>query len=140
MHRGPGRACDVTRPGYNEGYDKQRLNDELNRFLSPWAYEEGAEIKIGAKISANVIINFIDERPYVDYVAEVKLFSSADGRTFRLAVPSASEGSWVQTDRPDGVLMAARQHVSDRIAEAGYAEDAFTGINYMRVELDFLVG
>ena len=85
-------------------------------------------------------LDLIDERPYVDYVAEVKLFSSADGRTFRLALPSASEGYWVQTDRPDGVLVAARQHVIDLIAEASYAEEAFTGINYMRVELDFLVG
>ena len=80
-------------PGYNEGYFKQYLNDELNRFMSPWAFEEGAEIEIGGRIYANVIINFIEERPYVDYVAEVKLFSSADGRTFRLAVPSDSEDS-----------------------------------------------
>ncbi len=128
------------RPGYNEGYYKQRLNDELNRFLSPWAYEEGAEIVIGGRIYANVIINFIEERPYVDYVAQVKLFSSEDGRTFKLVLPSATEGYWVETDRPDGVLVAARQHEIDMIPETGYEEESFIGINYMKIELDFIVG
>jgi hypothetical protein len=127
------------RPGYNEGYYRQRLNEELNRFLSPWAYEEGAEIVIGGRIYANVIINFIEERPYVDYVAEVKLFSSEDGRTFKLVMPSAN-GYWVETDRPDGVLVAARQHEIDMIPDTGYEEEAFTGLNYMKIELDFVVG
>jgi hypothetical protein len=128
------------RPGYNEGYYKQRLNDELNRFLSPWAYEEGAEIVIGGRIYANVIINFLEERPYVDYVAQVKLFSSEDGRTFELALPSATEGYWVETERPDGVLVAARQHEIDMIPDTGFEEESFIGINYMKIELDFIVG
>jgi hypothetical protein len=126
-------------PGYNEGFYKQRLNDELNRFLSPWAYEEGAEIVIGGRIYANVIINFIEERPYVDYVAEVKLFSSEDGRSFRLVRPRA-DGYWVETEHPDEVLAAARQHEIDMIAEAEYEAKNFSGINYMKIELDFVVG
>jgi hypothetical protein len=126
-------------PGYNEGYYKQRLNDELNRFLSPWAYEEGAEIVIGGRIYANVIINFIEERPYVDYVAQVKLFSSEDGKTFKLVLPSPTEGYWVETTRPDGVLAAARQHEIDMIPETGYEAENFSGINYMKIELDFIV-
>jgi hypothetical protein len=129
------------RTSYNEGYYKQILNDELNRFLSPWAYAEEGEraIEIGGKMYANLIINFLEERPYVDYVAEVKLFSSDDGRTFKMAIPSASEGYWVETERPDAVLVAARQHVIDMITEAGYEEESYTGINYMRVDLDFRV-
>ncbi|MFN8459459.1 MAG: baseplate J/gp47 family protein [Anaerolineae bacterium] len=128
------------RPGYNEGYYKQRLNDELNRFLSPWAYEEGAEIVIGGRIYANVIINFIEEQAYVDYVAQVKLFTSEDGRTFKLALPSATEGYWVETDRPDGILVAAHQHEIDMIPDTGYEDESFVGINYMKIELDFVVG
>ncbi|MCB0207855.1 MAG: baseplate J/gp47 family protein [Anaerolineae bacterium] len=130
------------RPGYNEGFYKQRLNEEINRFLSPWAYEDGAEIVIGGRIYANVIVNFIEERPYIDYVAEIKLFSSEDGgQSFNLARPSTAEaGTWVETNRPDGVLVAARQHEIDMISDAGYEAEDFTGINYMKIELDFIVG
>lgn len=128
------------RPGCNEGFYKQRLNEDLNRFLSPWAYEEGAEIVIGGRIYANVIINFIEERPYVDYVAKIKLFSSEDGRTFRLVVPAADGDYWVEAERPDSVLVAARQHEIDMIPATGYEEQSFTGLNYMKIELDFIVG
>ena len=72
-------------PGYDEGFYTQQLNDELIRFLSPWAYDEGADIVIGEKIYANMIVNFVDERPYVDYVAEVSLFRSDDGENFAVS-------------------------------------------------------
>ena len=71
-------------------------------------------------------------------MAEVKLFSSEDGRTFQMALPG-TDGYWVGTDRPDGVLVAARNHEIDIISEAGYAREDFTGIEYTKIELDFLV-
>ncbi len=122
-------------PGTDEGYAKQQLNDELNRFLSPWAYDEGGDIVIGGRIYANVIINFIEERPYVDFVAEIRLFKSE--KPIR---PTGTQGYWVEPDNPDGVLVAARRHEIDIITEAGYEEENFKGINYMRIELDFVVG
>ncbi len=127
-------------PGSNEGFYKQLLNEEIVRFLSPWAYEGDADIVIGGKIYANTLINFIEERPYVDYVAEVKLFTSEDRRTFHLAVASPDEGYYVTTERPDGVLVTVRQHQIDMITEAGYEAETFRGINYMKIELDFTVG
>ena len=126
-------------PG-DEGYYKQRLIDELNRFLSPWAYEEGADIVIGAKIYANSIVDFIDRRPYVDYVAQIELFSSEDGGSPK-PVPPAQDGDYyVTTRRPDGVLVAAPDHHFDLISEVGYQQASFIGINYMKIQVDFIVG
>jgi len=125
--------------GYNEGYYKQQLNHAISRFLSPWAYEEGADIVIGGRIYANVIINFIEEQPYVDYVAKIKLFSSQDGKTFKLASSSGSEDFYIEAKEPDVVLVAARQHEIDIIPDTGYEDENFEGINYMKVELDFVV-
>ncbi|MCP4996285.1 MAG: hypothetical protein GY934_21300 [Gammaproteobacteria bacterium] len=128
------------KPGYDEGFYKQRLNEQLNRFLSPWAYEKGADIVIGGRIFANSIVNFIDRQEYVDYVAEIKLFSAEDGHHFRPIPPSNSGKSYfVTTDRPDGVLVAADRHEIDIITETGYEEESFTGINYMKIELDFII-
>ena len=126
--------------GVDTGYYKQALNDELNRFLSPWAYEEGADIAIGGRIYANSIINFFDRRDYIDYVAGIKLFIKRDGRNFDLAQPVESEGYFVEADKPDAILVAARQHEFDIISEVGYDHEKFTGINYMKIELDFIVG
>ncbi len=124
----------------NPAFSKRRLNDELNRYLSPWAFDDGADIVIGRRIYASSIVHFIDQRPYVDYVAGIKLFSSDDGTTFTLAPANPAEGDSIGSDRPDAVLVAARQHEIDLIADEIYAQDQFKGVNYMKVELDFVVG
>jgi hypothetical protein len=135
------RVAVRFQPGYNAGFYRQTLHDELNRFLSPWAYEEGAEIEIGGRVYANVIVNFLETRPYVDYVAHIRLSRSENrGQTFQPVEPSATEGYWVQTDRPDGILVAAQQHEIDIIPEAGYDAYVFTGIGYMQIGWDFIVG
>ena len=123
-------------PGRDDGYCRQRLMDELNRYLSPWAYDEGADIVIGGSVYANSIINFIDQRDYVDYIAGFKLFTGADD----VLVTEPGDGGYrASAGRPDGVLVAARRHQFDLIPDADYRVEEFTGIDYMMVELDFSV-
>jgi hypothetical protein len=123
----------------DEGQARQRLDQDLVRFLSPWAFDEGAEVTIGGRIYANSIVDFIDRCEYVDYVAEIKLFrGSTRAGDFEL-VPSAADYH-VAATLPDEVLVSAQNHVIDVIPESGYAPATFTGINYMRLELDFIVG
>lgn len=127
--------------GHDELY-KQKLNEDLNRFLSPWAYEDGADIAMGGKIYGSSIVDFVDRLPYVDYVAGIQLFRSEDGVAFRpVARPGSSDGEGyaVATGQPDGVLVAAQQHVIDVLGDAQYAENLVTGINYMKLEFDFIV-
>lgn len=126
--------------GCDEGFCKAQLNDQLNRFLSPWAYEQGADIVIGSRIYANSIVNFIDERDYVDYVAEIKLFTTEDGGDFEPVEPTESQGYFVTTDKPDAVLVAARDHEIDIVSEVGHEPEEFMGINHMIIGLDFIVG
>jgi hypothetical protein len=125
-------------PGQDEGFAGQRLNEDLVRFLSPWAYGEGAELMIGGRIYASSILDFVDRRDYVDYVAEIKLFRGRGQDDFELIPPGLDYH--VATDRPDQVLVAARVHDIDVISELGYRQASFTGINYMKIELDFIVG
>ena len=121
-------------PGRDEGYCRQKLADDLNRFLSPWAYEDGADIVIGGSVYANSIINFIDRHEDVDYLAGFKLFIGADDRP----VADTDDGGYrASAERPDAVLVAARRHQFDLIADADYRVEAFTGIDYMMIELDF---
>ena len=126
----------------NEAFYKDQLSADLNRFLSPWAYEEGADIALGGKIYASRIVDFVDRLPYVDYVAGIKLFRSEDGVAFR-PVPrpgvTDGEGYAVAADRPDAVLVAAREHQFDALSDATYAENLVTGIDFMKLEFDFIV-
>ena len=125
----------------NEDFDRKRLEEELQRFLSPWAYDGVADLVIGGRIYANSIIDFLDRRPYIDYLANLRLFTSDDGENFRpVLLPLQPEEAYAVTaERPDAVLVAARRHEIDLIPEAGFQVEQFEGIGFMRVELDFIV-
>lgn len=79
--------------GYDKGFYERQLEDEIKGFLSPWAYE-GPDISFGGRIHQSRIIDFIDEREYVDFVTCFKMFHSAiDGEepiTEAIASTSAS--------------------------------------------------
>lgn len=124
-------------PGTDEGYCRQRLTQELNRFLSPWAYDDSADLVIGGSIYANSIINFIEQRDYVDFIAGLRLFTIEDGRP-KLVHDGA--GYHANAGRPDAVLVAAAAHEFDVIAATDFRVQGFGGIGNMRIELDFIVG
>lgn len=52
----------------DESFYLQLLNTEIERFLCPWSYDTKTEISFGGKIRKSAILNFVEERPYVDYV------------------------------------------------------------------------
>lgn len=64
------------RIGYDKGFYQRQLEDEIKAFLSPWAYE-GPDISFGGRIHQSRIIDFIDERVYVDFVTCFKMYHSA---------------------------------------------------------------
>ncbi len=128
------------KPGYDPGFYKTSLNEELNRFLSPWAYKDSNDVVIGGKIYANSIVDFLEKRTYVDYVAELKLFINEDGLGFKLVADTGDHAGYrVRSERPDGVLVADRQHVIDLITDTRFEDAKFNGIGYMKIELDFIV-
>ena len=56
--------------GNEKGYYMKKLNEEIVHFLTPWAFDENVDVKFGQKIYASSIINFIEERPYVDFITD----------------------------------------------------------------------
>ena len=79
----------------DKGYYKSKLNEDIKKFLTPWAYEEGADIRFGGKLHASYILNFIEEREYVDYITDFKLYRARNSEIINQNEPldeiSASE-------------------------------------------------
>jgi len=61
-------------PGTNKGYFLKQLNDEIVHFLTPWAFDETAEVSFAQKVYASAIIKFIEDRPYVDFITDFLMF------------------------------------------------------------------
>lgn len=55
-------------------YYKVKLEQELKHFLSPWASDCASEIEFGGRIHKSVILNFVEERSYVDYVTCFEMY------------------------------------------------------------------
>src|SRR6185436_1015793 len=67
------------RAGLDPGFHAARLDRELQRFLSPWAFEEGEDIVFGARIYRSEVLAFIEGRDYVDFVTDFNLYHSFEG-------------------------------------------------------------
>lgn len=126
------------RPGYNPEYCRKQLNEDLQRFLSPWAYDQGADVVLGGRVCAALIVDYVERRPYVDYLTGMKLFAGPEGQGVRVD-EEVAEGPGIAGGEPDVVLVSAREHQIDAIGEKTYADERFVGINYMKVGLDFQV-
>lgn len=61
-------------PGLDEGYYREKLEEEIIRFISPWAYEEGKEIIFGGKICRSDVLEFVESRAYVEVVYDLKVY------------------------------------------------------------------
>ena len=61
-------------PGFDPGFYAQQLEEEIKRFLSPWAYDEGQDIQFGGKIYRSEILAFVEGREYVDFVVDFNLY------------------------------------------------------------------
>lgn len=60
--------------GYDAAYYKSQLQQAITRFLSPWAFTGAGVPSFGGKIYKSVLINFVEEQPYVDYVTDFQVF------------------------------------------------------------------
>jgi hypothetical protein len=69
----------VFTAGRDPGYYAGVLNNDLRRFLSPWAYQDGEDILFGTRVYRSEILAFVEGRDYVDHITDLKLYHSFDG-------------------------------------------------------------
>jgi len=58
----------------NVSFFIKQLNREIERFLCPWAFGNTTEISFGGKIYKSALIQFVEQRPYVNYVTCFKMY------------------------------------------------------------------
>ena len=71
-------CCVRLNPGLDEVFYEKKLQEAIVRFLSPWAFSAKGNPSFGGKIYKSVLIDFMEELPYVDYMADFKLFHEFD--------------------------------------------------------------
>ena len=65
----------VLRDEYPDvNYYREEIQQDITNFLSPWAFSSDADLNFGGRIHQSVLIDFIEELPYVDYLTDFELF------------------------------------------------------------------
>lgn len=75
------KCCVRFYEGLDTAFYKYVLNTDLKNYLSPWAYDSNSEINFGSTVHKSSILNFIEEREYVDVVLGFKVEHFKDGLT-----------------------------------------------------------
>jgi hypothetical protein len=110
------------RDGVDETLHLNRLKREITEFLAPWAFRSDARPTFNGKVYKSVLVNFVEERTYVDFVSDVRLFHrlpgvTADGpdleevagsRAISILVSAPSDHHGVHPIRPGEVVV--REH------------------------------
>ena len=72
-------TAEVTfHTGYDEGYYRRQLSEDIKDFLTPWK-KNAEEIHFYETLHSSVILNFIEERPYVNYLTRFKVDKNVEG-------------------------------------------------------------
>jgi hypothetical protein len=90
------------------GYYSERLKQDIVKFLSPWAFEDFEEIAFGGKVHKSVVLNFVEERSYVDYVTSFRMHHSVTGsQDIKVAIAS----------NPRAILVSHEYHNIDKVKD-----------------------
>jgi hypothetical protein len=90
--------------GYEFNAYRTLLERELIEFLSPWAYGAERSISFGGRIYRSVLLDFVEERGYVDYVTDFKLYS------YTFTLDGVQDLAEVSPQTPDAILVSDANH------------------------------
>ncbi|KAF2080759.1 baseplate J/gp47 family protein [Flavobacterium sharifuzzamanii] len=60
-------------PEYDENFYKKQLNEDLIKFLSPWAFDTSKQIIFGVELQRSVVIEYIENLYYVDFLSMLEM-------------------------------------------------------------------
>ncbi|MEI7830112.1 MAG: baseplate J/gp47 family protein [Prolixibacteraceae bacterium] len=95
--------------GYEFNFYAEKLKDQIKEYLSPWAYASSKEISFGGKIYKSVLLDFVEEIEYVDYLEDFYLYSISE------LTGQSGDLNEVQPETPDTILVSDQTHIINEI-------------------------
>ncbi|MCE9667751.1 hypothetical protein LY474_07990 [Myxococcus stipitatus] len=92
-------------PGFEFNFYSKQLEQELIQFLSPWAFSADRRLTFGGHVYKSVLLDFVEEREYVDFVTDFRMYSDAGGAHGPQDVQEARPRT------PDALLVSAPSHL-----------------------------
>lgn len=156
-------------PDFDPVYYLSSLNEDIVRFISPWAFGDNTALHFDSEIYRSEIMYFIEKLPYVDYIADFKLFhlNRSDpysrevigemkiGKTFVVRKPPVPNiggmkigesfiigEDWevIAASQDSGILVSVPRHTIKTVDDQRICSGiSGLGIGSMTIKLDFIV-
>lgn len=85
--------------GYDERFYMKKLEEDIIKFLSPWAFDTNQEVVFGIDLHKSILIDYIEKLSYVDYLQNVIIQKD-----------SVVMGNVVTPSTPRSILVSAKSH------------------------------
>ncbi len=103
------------RTGFDKRFYTGQLERDIIRFLSPWLYDEGVDLAFGGRVHRSAILNFVEEREYVDFAANFTIDHIIPGATAHATRTRVDVEEAEPTKSSAVIVPAATHHVGDAI-------------------------
>ncbi|KQT20919.1 hypothetical protein ASG22_15995 [Chryseobacterium sp. Leaf405] len=87
---------------YDEIFYLKQLDEDIKKYISPWAFTDAKDIDFNVELNVNHLINYLEQLYYVDYIDEIKI----------LVNNVVQKKSLIEVD-PKSILVSAKQHSVD---------------------------
>ena len=57
--------------GFDENFYTKQIEEDIKKYLSPWAYSETSVLNFGVAFHKNKLISYLENQPYVDFLDDV---------------------------------------------------------------------
>ena len=90
--------------GYDQNYYTTQLEEDIKKYLSPWAYKETANLHFGITFHKSKLIAYLEQLEYVDYLDNVVIrhikTPGSTGTPMTNIIPSSAKA----------ILVSAKKH------------------------------
>jgi len=98
-------------PGLDENYYRKQLQEDIIKYLSPWAFESTKEVSFGVEFNRSSLVYFIEQLNYLDYIDGLTIYKNGEVQT-----------STCSPSNPKSILVSAKEHSILPVAPHCYTE------------------
>lgn len=85
--------------GLDENNYRKQLQEDIIKFLSPWAFEASREIAFGVSFTRSTLIHYIEQLSYVDYIDGLRIYKNG-----------VLQGNHCSPSNPKSILVSTKEH------------------------------
>jgi len=111
-----------------EGFYINKLQQELEDFLSPWAFRDDMEVQLGSKLHLSSVISFIETKEYINFIDRISWKKNDD----------VVDDQEIILDQKSVVVSSGNHELKSVIAETVPRQN-YRGIGQMVVDINFEV-